>query len=111
MKDRKSIQPTYDSRETGPRYNITTRVNGHVTSFRERIEDPFVRQLVRVGWRHVLIAALACRRPVVEVIIDGDPEVIEDVLELDANYLGSMGSSRRREFKSDLNRALGEVSP
>lgn len=40
---RQSIQPTYDSRETGPRYNVTTQIGDRTIGFQVPTEDPFVR--------------------------------------------------------------------
>lgn len=76
----------YDSRQTGPRYHVTTRVNGQTVQFQHRIEDPFVRQTVTVGWRDILRSLLHRRSLVVEVLVDGDREVIDAVIALDENY-------------------------
>lgn len=94
---RVSIQPTYDSRQTGPRYHVTSKVNGRVATWRQPVPDPFVRtQVFVMGWRD-LLGALLRHRMVVEVLVGGDPEVVEDVMELDANYLGT-NCTRRDEF-------------
>jgi hypothetical protein len=104
---RVSIKPTYDSRETGPRYSITTTINGRVLEWQKPIEDPFVRQVVHVGWRD-LLRGLLHRDLVVEVRVDGDRDVVEDVLELDGNYLGT-NCTRRDEFNTAvLSGTLGD---
>jgi hypothetical protein len=93
---RQSITPTYDSRETGPRYHVTTRINDRTIGFEKPITDPFVRQTVHVGTRD-LLRSLFRRRLEVVVIVGGDRDVVEDVLELDAEWLGG-DSTRRDEF-------------
>ncbi len=109
-----SVRATYDSRETGPRYHVTTCVNNKTVEFRKPIEDPFVRQMVYVGWRQILRALLLDRRVIVEVTVGGDREICHDVLELDENTLIA-DRTRRAAFHSHINEALGrfvgEVSP
>lgn len=100
-----SIRATYDSRETGPRYHVTTTVNGRlVGKFMSPIEDPFVRQTVTVGWPD-LLRGLLRRSLEVVVTVGGDNEIVNDVLELDDNCLVP-GRSRRREFNADLTRSM-----
>lgn len=101
---RKSITPTYDSRETGPRYHVTTWINRRVIVWEHRVDDPFVRQTVHVSWRD-LLRSLLRRELVVEVSVGADRDVMEDVLELDANALG-YNCTRRDEFSGSLNAAL-----
>jgi len=93
---RQSITPTYDSRTTGPRYHVTTRINDRTIGFETPISDPFVRQTVHVGTRDLLRSLFRWRLEVV-VIVGGDRDVVEDVLELDAEWLGG-DSTRRDEF-------------
>lgn len=102
--ERQSIQPTYDSRETGPRYHVTSTIDGRPIAFMEPVRDPFVRHTVYVGWRD-LLRGLLRRRMEVVVNVGGDPDIIDDVLELDANAL-TPNSSRAREFRSDLGKAM-----
>ena len=102
---RNSIRPTYDSRETGPRYYVTTELNGRVLDWRKRIDDPFVSTTVTVRWRD-LLKALFRRQLKVTIRVDGDKDVVEDVLELDDNYLGP-NSTRRAAFNSHMNEAMG----
>ena len=104
---RNSIKATYDSRETGPRYHVTTRINDRTIEFQKRIEDPFVRQRVHVGWPD-LLRGLLRRDLVVEVLVSGDLDVINDVLELDDNQLVP-GSTRAAAFRSHINETLGRM--
>jgi hypothetical protein len=107
---RQSIRATYDSRETGPRYHVTTRINDHTIGFQQRIDDPFVRQTVRIDWRDALRALFTDRRLVVEVIVGGDPDVVNDVLELDSNTLIA-GSTRRAAWDSKVHSMLADAAP
>jgi hypothetical protein len=102
-----SVRATYDSRETGPRYHVTATVDGRPVSWRHRIPDPFVRQTVRVGWWDLLRGLLCCRSVVVEVMVGGDKEVVDDVLELDGNALVP-GRSRRVEFRQAVHLAIAD---
>jgi hypothetical protein len=106
-KKRQSIQPTYDSRETGDRYHVTSRIGDRTITFQEPISDPFVRTTVTVGWPDILRGLLR-RRLTVTVLVGGDPQIIDDVLELDANTLVS-GSTRRDEFNQGIHAALGSL--
>ena len=104
MADHPSIQPTYDSRETGPRYHVTSRIDSRPVAFQEPINDPFVRHTVHLGWRD-LLRGLVRRRLTVTVLVSGDQEVMDDVMELDANALVP-GRERHAEFRRDLSRAM-----
>lgn len=104
---RSSIRPTFDSRETGARYHVTTRIDDETIDFQHRVSDPFVRQTVTIGWRH-LLRGLLRGRLVVEVIVSGDRDVVNDVLELDDNTL-LPGSTRRAAWDSHINEALGRL--
>jgi hypothetical protein len=105
---RTSIHPTYDSRETGPSYHVTTQLDDRTIAFQQPIDDPFVRHTVRIGWRD-LLRGLLRRHLVVTVVLGARPSVVEDVLELDANYLGIGGSTRRDELHATINQALGGI--
>lgn len=96
MSKRVSIQPTYDSRETGPRYHVTTRVGDRTIGFEKPLHDPFVNHRVTIGWPD-LVRGLLRRRLEVTVIVGGDRDIVDDVLELDAEWLGG-NSTRRDEF-------------
>lgn len=106
---RQSIQPTYDSRETGPRFHVTYRINDRTITFQEQIADPFVTATLRISWLDRL-KSLIRKDFSVTVLVGGDPEVVDDVLELDANHLGVRPSTRRQEWNSSLNEALGKFA-
>lgn len=108
MKHRQSISPTYDHVEKGDRFTVETRVAGRRVSI-TRITDPFARQRLYIGWRDLLCGLLR-RRLVIETIISGDSEIVEDVMELNADYLGTQHSSRRQEWNAGVQRALEDVA-
>jgi hypothetical protein len=87
---RPQIAPSYDSAQTGPRYWITSRVNNRTVVFREPLQDPFVAHRVSISNRG-LLRALATGRLDVTVIIGADADMVEDVLELDAQYNRRVG--------------------
>lgn len=101
---RRSINSTYDSRETGDRYHVTTWVGNTVVDFQKRMPDPFVRHTVHVGWRDLLRGLLRRRLDVV-VLVGADMALVDDVLELDANTL-IPNSTRREEFNAGLGQAM-----
>ena len=104
---RQSIAPTYDHRETGDRFTVETRINNQhlgVTPTR----DPFIFHRVTVGWPD-LLRSLLRRKLTIEVIVGGDREIVDDVLELDADAL-TFNSTRRDEWNSQSNTALHRVS-
>jgi hypothetical protein len=105
---RNSIRATYDSRETGPRYHLTTRVGPRTIEFEKPLQDPFVMQRVILGWRD-LLRGLIRRRLVVEVQVGGDMDVVNDVLELDDDCL-IQGSTRAAAFRSHLNETIGRFA-
>jgi hypothetical protein len=105
---RQSIQPTYDSRTTGPRYHVTDQIGDRTLTFQRPIDDPFVRHTIHIGWRD-LLRGLLRRKLDVTVIVGGDPEIMYDVLELDDNTLIG-GSIRRAEFNAGISRALGRFA-
>lgn len=104
---RQSIEPTYDSRETGNRFKAESRINGQ-TIGHEVIADPFVTHTVTIGFWDAVKAFLFERKLRVTVRVDGDPQIIEDVMELDANYLGS-NSTRRQQFNSLIESTLANM--
>lgn len=105
MTERKTITPTYDGAKTGPRYHVTSSINGHTVTWQYPIEDPFVRHTVYIAWRDRL-KSLFMRRFAVQVMVGGDRDIIEDVLELNSDYLGGMTSDRRKAFNRQVNDAL-----
>lgn len=104
MAERKSIEATYDSRETGYRYHVTTRVGDRTIGFQKRVPDPFVRTTVTVGVLD-LLRGLFGWGLAVTVIVGADQDVVDDVLELDDNTLIS-GSTRRAEFDKFMGKAI-----
>jgi len=96
MTKRQSITPIYNSRQTGPRYHVTTRIGDRTITFEQRISDPFINTTVTVGWPDLLRGLLRRSLPVT-VIVGGDRDVVDDVLELDSEWLGG-DSTRRDEF-------------
>jgi hypothetical protein len=102
---RNSVKATYDSRETGPRYWVTAAINGKTVAFRERADDPFVRQVVYVGWWDMLRALFRDRRVIVEVTVGADLTLMDDVLELDENTLIE-GRTRKAAFGQAMHGKL-----
>lgn len=104
---RTSIEPTYDSRETGNRFQVESRINGQRIG-QQSIADPFVTHTVTIGFWDAIKAFLFDRKLRVEFRVDGDSQIIEDVMELDANYLGS-NSTRRQQFNSLIQSTLANM--
>jgi len=104
---RSSIAPTFDSGGEPGAYWVESRVAGRRIDV-VLVSDPFVFQRVTLGWRD-LLRGLLRRRLEVEVIVGGDRERIEDVTELDADYLGAQHSSRRAEWDAKIDGALRRV--
>jgi hypothetical protein len=102
---RQSIESTYDHQETGDRYHVTSTIDGRSVAWRHPITDPFVRHTVLIGWRD-LLRGLLKRRLDVTVLIGGDKDIVEDVMELNADYLGPLDSTRRDEFNVVMNASL-----
>ena len=105
---RESIEPTYDSREAGERFTIETRESGGWREIK-RMPDPFVNHTLHVrGWRNALQVLL--RRYSVTIVVGGDQEIVEDVSELDNNYTGRADSTRRRDWRGEINTKLGDFA-
>lgn len=104
-----SVRATYDSRDTGPRYWVTTTIDGKPLSLRAPIEDPFVRLTVTYGWRDLLRHVLRPRNLVVEVTVGADREMMHDVLELDENTLIA-DRTRKAAFQQSISGNLPRVS-
>lgn len=102
---RQSIEATYDSRDTGHPFHVTSRIGDRTVSFQQRVPDPFVRATVNVGLRDALRALLRGRPIEVTVIVGGDRAVVNDVLELDYNTLVP-GSTRREEWNQHVDDVL-----
>lgn len=106
--DRQSIQPTYDRQKTGDRFTLEIRENDKRLSV-ESLPDPFHNTTIRPrGWRVALGVLL--RRCTFTVIVGGDPEIVEDVIELDGDYLGRFGSTRRSKWDAQLEGALHDLA-
>jgi hypothetical protein len=104
-----SIAPTYDSAKDGVQYVIDTTVN-HKSIGRRDIADPFVNHTVRVSWRDTL-RGLFAGGVVVSICVAGkNPRIVEDVLELDDQYLG-WNADRRDRFVNDGLAALAGEAP
>ncbi|GAA4082913.1 hypothetical protein [Actinomadura miaoliensis] len=102
---RTSITPTYSTTDTGPRYHVTTLVHDRTVTFRRPIDDPFVRSTVTVSWPDLLRGLLRGHLDVT-VVVGADPEMIEDVLELNADYRGLPGSTRRTQSDQELRQTI-----
>ena len=100
-----SVRATYDSRETGPRYWVTTELGDRTIGFRQPQDDPFVNTVVVVGWRDLLAALLFRGRLIVRVVVGGDKDVCDDVLELDENAIVP-GRTRRAAFHQSMHGKL-----
>lgn len=106
---RLSIQPTYDHRKTGDRYCVSSWVGDRQVANRVPIRDPFVRHTVHVHWWDALKELLRSGRVSVRVTVDGDTDIVDDVMELDADYL-VQNSTRRTEFKAGIEGALSALA-
>lgn len=61
-------------------FNITTRVDGKTTTFRQPIADPFLLHTVTVEtWPVSWLPRLLKKRHVVEVIVDADKDTMRGV--------------------------------
>lgn len=101
---RQSITPTYDSRQTGPRYWLSTFAAGRTLDWRKPIDDPFVSTVITIGWPD-LLRALLHRRLVARVQVGGERDAIDDVLELDNDQLVP-GRTRRDEFQQEILKSV-----
>lgn len=84
-------------------YTVEIRENGHRLSH-ERIVDPFVNARIRPTWRAAWQVLRG--RYEVEVIVSGDRDRVEAVMELDPDYLGPAGSKSRQAWNAQLQGAL-----
>lgn len=99
-----SLRATYDSAETGPRYWVTSTIDGRPLTFQQPIADPFVRHTVHLGWRD-LLRGLLRRRLTVEVTVGAPGPLMDDVLELDAQSL-IPGRTRHEAFHQSMHGRL-----
>jgi hypothetical protein len=103
---RQSIEPTYDSAKDGKQYSISTGVNNHSIGSKD-LDDPFVTHTVRVSFLDTLKGLLR-GGVVVRVSVDGkNRRIVEDVMELNANYLG-INCTRRDGFNKDIMQAASD---
>jgi hypothetical protein len=87
---------------------VEVRENGRRLSV-DPMPDPFHNTTIRPrGWR-VAIAVLR-RRYEVSVHVGGDRDIVEDVLELDDDYKGEPGSTRRVEWDGQFQQMLGDFA-
>jgi hypothetical protein len=100
-----SVRATYDSRKTGPRYWVTTSIDGKPVEFQRPLDDPFVRKTVNIEWRPIAWLPWPRLRVSVEVTVGGDVEVMNDVLELDENTLIA-GRTRKAAFQQSMYQKL-----
>jgi hypothetical protein len=103
---RQSIAPTYDHRKTGDRFTVETRINGRRLD-EKTTRDPFVNHTVTVGWLDLIAFALRGRK--VTVIVGGDRQIVDDVMELDADCL-THNSTRRDEWNQQVEGALARAA-
>lgn len=105
---RKSIRSTYNHRDTGDRFTVETRIDGKRNA-RATVPDPFVNTTVYVRWRD-LLRGLFRRGLQVSVHVSGGHDICEDVMELNDDYLGEQGSSRRKAWDAQLEGSLRDFS-
>jgi hypothetical protein len=103
-----SVRATYDSTTDGDQYHVTVRLDDQTITFQRPMPDPFVRQTVMVGWRDLLRALFRFKPLAVTVIVGGDIERINDVLELDDQTL-IKGRIREAAFRRHINERLADV--
>jgi hypothetical protein len=105
---RKSIEPTYDSRKTGDAYTVEVR-EGDKRIDRHPVSDPFINTTVHVrGWRNALRVLFRSYR--CSVHVDAPHDRVEDIFELNDDYKGERGSTRRTEWDTSFNRSLGDFA-
>ena len=63
------------------RYHVTSRVGDKTIVFEERLDDPFVRHTVVLGWPD-LLRGLLRRQLRVTVLVGADRDVMNAVLDL-----------------------------
>lgn len=102
---RQSIDATYDSRDTGHRFHVTTEIDDRTIAFREPVPDPFVRTTVHVGPWDALRSLIRRGHVEVTVVVGGDVDVMNDVLELDYNTI-LRGSTRRDDWNAHVRDSL-----
>lgn len=105
MSKRKSVEATYDSVKDGFQYRVATSVNGkHVSS--TKIADPFVNHSVNISFLDTL-KGLFRGGVKIHVSVYGAREVMEDVMELDNQYIGA-NRTRKQDWDKSLNQKLSD---
>lgn len=109
MKKRISIKSTYDSVKDGSQYSIRTSVNGRSIGGRDLV-DPFVTHTIKVSLIDTIKGLFRGGVKVV-VSIDGkNNRIVEDVMELDDQYLGLGDNTRREDFnKQIMNQVIRDM--
>jgi len=101
QKKRQSIKSTYDSHKDGFQYMVSTSVNDKPLDSRD-IADPFVIQTVHVSLWDTLKGLF---RGGVKLVVNINPKnnrIVEDVMELDDQYLGLGANTRRENFNNQI---------
>jgi hypothetical protein len=89
-------------------YTLEIREQGKRLS-KAPMPDPFHTTRIRPrGWRVAL--AVLFRRYEVEVLVGGDRERVEAVMELNPDYLGPAGSKSREAWNAQLERSLLDLA-
>lgn len=86
-----------------PAYTVEIRENGRRIAL-ERIVDPFISTRVRPTWKAAW--AVLTGKYEVEVLVSGDRDRVEAVMELNPDYLGPAGSKSREAWNARLGEAL-----
>jgi hypothetical protein len=103
-----SIRATYSSTHEPNPYHVGVRLDDETILFQKPIADPFVRQEVIISPRRLLRSLLRWKPLTVTVLVGGDKERIDDVLELDDQWLVP-GRTRRAAFHQHINERLREL--
>lgn len=89
-------------------YTVEVRERGRRLSL-ERIVDPFVcTRVAPKGWRAAWDVLRG--RYEVEVLVNGDRERVEQVMELNPDYIGPAGSASREAWNAQLHGALSRLA-
>lgn len=99
------VTATYDGREIDKPYTLYTWSNLADDADVRHLDDPFHRTTV-VTYRRSLLRALWRGRLEITLSLIAPHWLMEDVMELDANYRGEAGSPRRRASEATMQQAL-----
>ena len=92
------------------RYHVTTRLGDRTIAFEEPLDDPFVRHTVVLGWRDLLRGLLRGELPVT-VLIGGDREIVNAVMNLPAEPLAVEPQDGLSRVQEAVRRARGGEAP